>query len=107
MRRSRALVAALMFMAGATLAVPTAGAQSGDSEPTQVVVVPKSDLAKGATPTESSLEEKKIPVRLAPVNAVSGIAQVVGRTLKTAKLKGSVIVIDDLSNAGDPDNKPN
>lgn len=85
-------------------AVPSL-AQAGENEPTQVVVVPKMDLAKGSTPTQSSLEEKKIPQRLAPVTAVSGISQVLGRTLKKAKAKGEIILIEDLSNAGDPDNQ--
>ncbi|HEY9785119.1 MAG TPA: SAF domain-containing protein [Candidatus Obscuribacterales bacterium] len=84
----------------------TTYSQNAPEEPTQVVVVPKRDLAKGATPTQSDLEEKKVALRLAPINAVSGIPQVLGRTLKKAKNKGSIILIDDLSNAGDPDNKP-
>lgn len=71
------------------------------SEPMQLVVVPKLDLEKGCTPTESNLEEKKIELRLAPVNAVSGVAEVVGRTLKRKKFKGSIILIDDLARPGD------
>ncbi|MCC6978197.1 MAG: hypothetical protein IT343_07735 [Candidatus Melainabacteria bacterium] len=67
----------------------------------QVVVVPRSDLEKGSTPTESSLEEKKIEKRLAPVNAVAGISQVVGRTLKRKKMKGAIIMLDDLARPGD------
>ncbi len=67
----------------------------------QVVVVPKIDLEKGATPTESSLEEKKIEKRLAPVNAVAGISEVVGRTLKRRKMKGAIIMLDDLARPGD------
>lgn len=67
----------------------------------QVVVVPKFDLEKGSTPTESSLEEKKIEKRLAPVNAVAGISQVVGRTLKRRKSKGAIILLDDLARPGD------
>ncbi|MBC8000816.1 MAG: hypothetical protein IAF58_22905 [Leptolyngbya sp.] len=71
------------------------------SEPMQLVVVPKLDLEKGCTPTESNLEEKKIELRLAPVNAVSGVAEVVGRTLKRKKFKGSIILIEDLARPGD------
>lgn len=67
----------------------------------QVVVVPKLDLEKGSTPTESSLEEKKIEKRLAPVNAVAGISEVVGRTLKRRKAKGAIIMLDDLARPGD------
>lgn len=67
----------------------------------QVVVVPKFDLEKGSTPTESSLEEKKIEKRLAPVNAVAGISEVVGRTLKRRKGKGAIIMLDDLARPGD------
>jgi flagella basal body P-ring formation protein FlgA len=67
----------------------------------QVVVVPKFDLEKGSTPTESSLEEKKIEKRLAPVNAVAGISEVVGRTLKRRKCKGAIILLDDLARPGD------
>ncbi|MBX9952940.1 MAG: hypothetical protein K2Y39_27450, partial [Candidatus Obscuribacterales bacterium] len=67
----------------------------------QVVVVPKIDLEKGSTPTESNLEEKKLEKRLAPVNAVAGISEVVGRTLKRKKLKGAIIMIEDLARPGD------
>ena len=67
----------------------------------QVVVVPKFDLEKGSTPTESSLEERKIEKRLAPVNAVAGISEVVGRTLKRRKGKGAIILLDDLARPGD------
>ncbi len=67
----------------------------------QVVVVPRLDLEKGSTPTESSLEEKKLEKRLAPVNAVAGISEVVGRTLKRKKMKGSIIMIEDLARPGD------
>ncbi len=67
----------------------------------QVVVVPKFDLEKGSTPTESSLEEKKLEKRLAPVNAVAGISEVVGRTLKRKKMKGAIIMLDDLARPGD------
>lgn len=67
----------------------------------QVVVVPKIDLEKGSTPTESTLEEKKIERRLAPVNAVAGISEVVGRTLKRKKAKGAIIMIEDLARPGD------
>ncbi len=67
----------------------------------QVVVVPKFDLEKGSTPTESSLEEKKVEKRLAPVNAVAGISEVVGRTLKRKKMKGAIIMLDDLARPGD------
>lgn len=67
----------------------------------QVVVVPRLDLEKGSTPTESSLEEKKLEKRLAPVNAVAGISEVVGRTLKRKKMKGAIIMIEDLARPGD------
>lgn len=67
----------------------------------QTIVVPKMDLEKGSTPTESSLEEKSIEKRLAPVTAVSGIAEVVGRTLKRKKTKGAIIMLDDLARPGD------
>lgn len=67
----------------------------------QVVVVPKIDLEKGSTPTESNLEEKKLEKRLAPVNAVAGISEVVGRTLKRKKMKGAIIMIEDLARPGD------
>ena len=75
-------------------------AQANDAS-LQVVVVPKLDLEKGSTPTESSLEEKKIEKRLAPVNAVAGISEVVGRTLKRRKAKGAIIMLDDLARPGD------
>jgi len=68
---------------------------------TQVVVVPRFDLEKGSTPTESSLEERKVEKRLAPVNAVAGISEVVGRTLKRKKSKGAIIMLDDLARPGD------
>jgi flagella basal body P-ring formation protein FlgA len=93
------LICAISF---STFSSPAACGQAAPaSEPMQVVVVPKQDLEKGSTPTESSLEEKKIELRLAPVNAVSGVAEVVGRTLKRKKFKGSIIVIDDLARPGD------
>ena len=75
-------------------------AQANDAS-LQVVVMPKFDLEKGSTPTESSLEEKKIEKRLAPVNAVAGISEVVGRTLKRKKAKGAIIIHDDLARPSD------
>jgi flagella basal body P-ring formation protein FlgA len=81
--------------------LPAAFADDPPSADTQVVVVPKFDLEKGSTPTESSLEEKKIEKRLAPVNAVAGISEVVGRTLKRKKMKGAIIMLDDLARPGD------
>ena len=83
-----------------SLSVPAASADPAEPD-MQVVVVPKSDLEKGSTPTESSLEEKRIEKRLAPVNAVAGISEVVGRTLKRKKNKGAIIMLDDLARPGD------
>jgi Flp pilus assembly protein CpaB len=95
---------ALAFALNIGLARPPAAiAQPANSDAeTQVVVVPKVDLEKGSTPTESNLEEKRIEKRLAPVNAVAGTSEVVGRTLKRKKLKGAIIMIDDLARPGDP-----
>jgi len=79
---------------------PVSHGQPADAE-MQVVVVPKIDLEKGSTPTESNLEEKRLEKRLAPVNAVAGISEVVGRTLKRKKMKGAIILIEDLARPGD------
>lgn len=70
-------------------------------EKMQTVVVAKSDLAKGTVITQANLEEKDIPARFAPMNAVSGTAAVIGRKMKVTKAKGQIILIDDLANAGD------
>jgi flagella basal body P-ring formation protein FlgA len=96
---------AALLIAGASMAsglysITSAVAQTTQAE-MQVVVVPKIDLEKGSTPTESNLEEKKLEKRLAPVNAVAGISEVVGRTIKRKKLKGSIIMIEDLARPGD------
>ena len=89
-------LASIFILPSAAMADPADG-----TEAMQVVVVPKNDLEKGSTPTESSLEEKKIEKRLAPVTAVAGISEVVGRTLKRKKMKGSIILLDDLARPGD------
>lgn len=67
-------------------------------EAQQVVVVPTMDLKAGSVAIESALAEKKIEARLAPINAVSGIPQCVGRVFKRNKAKGQIILIDDLDN---------
>lgn len=67
-------------------------------EAQQVVVVPTIDLKAGSVAIDSALAEKKIEARLAPINAVSGIPQCVGRVLKRNKAKGQIILIDDLDN---------
>ncbi len=75
-----------------------------DAEPQekmQTVVIAKVDLAKGTVVTQSNLDTKDVPARFAPMNAVSGTADVIGRTMKVKKEKGQIILIDDLLNAGD------
>lgn len=103
-RNPALLIAAVAFAAvcGLHMGIGVPAAHADPSEPEmQVVVVPKSDLEKGSTPTESSLEEKRIEKRLAPVNAVAGISEVVGRTMKRRKAKGAIIMLDDLARPGD------
>lgn len=109
MQRQSVLTSSAVFLSACValtsmLVLPSAAlddpAPPGDAS-LQVVVVPKFDLEKGSTPTESSLEEKKIEKRLAPVNAVAGISEVVGRTLKRRKGKGAIIMLDDLARPGD------
>lgn len=97
---ARAAIAMLLVLL-TSIFLPAVFAEDPPSADTQVVVVPKFDLEKGSTPTESSLEEKKIEKRLAPVNAVAGISEVVGRTLKRKKMKGAIIMLDDLARPGD------
>lgn len=74
----------------------SSGAMAQEAQ--QVIVVPIRDLKAGAVAIESALVERKIEARLAPINAVSGIPQCVGRVLKRDKAKGQVILIDDLDN---------
>ena len=71
---------------------------SAQMEKTQVVVMAKSDIAKGRVLVASLLLEKEIEARLAPINGVAGIAECVGRTIKKEKKKGQIILIDDLEN---------
>ena len=104
-KRSVVTNGAAFFLACASLFsvfafAPVSHAQPAEAE-TQVVVVPKIDLEKGSTPTESNLEEKRLEKRLAPVNDVAGISEVVGRTLKRKKMKGAIIMIEDLARPGD------
>lgn len=109
MQRQSVLASSAVFLfacvALASIVVLPSAALDDPAQPSdaslQVVVVPKLDLEKGSTPTESSLEEKKIEKRLAPVNAVAGISEVVGRTLKRRKAKGAIIMLDDLARPGD------
>lgn len=104
-KQSVITVGAAFFLACVSLISTFAFAPVSHGQPTevemQVVVVPKIDLEKGSTPTESNLEEKRLEKRLAPVNAVAGISQVVGRTLKRKKMKGAIIMIEDLARPGD------
>ncbi len=62
-----------------------------------MVVVVK-DVSKGTVATQSLLSEKRLEKRLAPINAVSGISECVGRAFKRARSKGQIILIDDLEN---------
>lgn len=82
----------------ATLSLWLLSSAVSAQEAQQVIVVPTRDLKAGAVAIESALAEKKIEARLAPINAVSGIAQCVGRVLKRDKAKGQIILIDDLDN---------
>ncbi|HNG19063.1 MAG TPA: SAF domain-containing protein [Candidatus Obscuribacter sp.] len=64
----------------------------------QVVVVVTRDVSKGTVATQSLLTEKRLEKRLAPINAVSGISECVGRAFKRARSKGQIILIEDLEN---------
>lgn len=95
----RATCLTLAFVSTSGLA-----AMADDAEPQekmQTVVIAKVDLAKGTVVTQSNLDTKDVPARFAPMNAVSGTADVIGRTMKVKKEKGQIILIDDLLNAGD------
>lgn len=64
----------------------------------QTVVVSRVDLKAGVVLVAGQLEEKDVEKRLAPLNAVAGVAECVGRVLKKARAKGQIILIDDLGN---------
>ncbi|MBI5174887.1 MAG: SAF domain-containing protein [Candidatus Obscuribacter sp.] len=87
------LFGSLLGQAGAVLAQP---APSQNDE--QVVVVVTRDVSKGTVATQSLLSEKRLEKRLAPINAVSGISECVGRAFKRARSKGQIILIEDLEN---------
>jgi flagella basal body P-ring formation protein FlgA len=64
----------------------------------QTVVRLSRDVTASTVATQSLLQEDKIERRLAPLNAVSGISECVGRAFKRNLPKGRVILIDDLDN---------
>lgn len=64
----------------------------------QTVVLTRCELKAGTVLVGSQLEEKAVEKRLAPINAVGGSAECVGRVLKRAKGKGQIILIDELGN---------
>lgn len=66
--------------------------------PPQTVVMTRDDIKAGRVLTANMLEEKQLEPRFAPVNAVSGIAECSGRSLKRNKKRGQIILIDDLDN---------
>lgn len=79
------------------LLVFSAGPAFADSS-LQTVVVTRLDLKAGVVLVASQLEEKDVEKRLAPLNAVAGVAECVGRVLKRSRTKGQIVLIDDLGN---------
>lgn len=79
------------------LLILSAGPAFADSN-LQTVVVTRLDLKAGVVLVAGQLEEKNVEKRLAPLNAVAGVAECVGRVLKRNRTKGQTVLIDDLGN---------
>ncbi|MBX9940487.1 MAG: SAF domain-containing protein [Candidatus Obscuribacterales bacterium] len=88
----------LLFSSLAFFAFHSFSATSEAKSDLQTVVRLSRDVTAGTVATQSLLQEDKIERRLAPLNAVSGISECVGRAFKRNLPKGRVILIDDLDN---------
>lgn len=96
---TKPLVSALVLIG--CLLGPVAGALAQPApspKDEQVVVVVTRDVSKGTVATQSLLAEKRLEKRLAPINAVSGISECVGRAFKRTLKSGQIILIEDLEN---------
>ncbi|MBK8221858.1 MAG: hypothetical protein IPK73_12610 [Candidatus Obscuribacter sp.] len=96
---TKPLVSALVLIGCLLGQVAGALAQPAPSpKDEQVVVVVTRDVSKGTVATQSLLAEKHLEKRLAPINAVSGISECVGRAFKRTLKSGQIILIEDLEN---------